>query len=152
MHLPRGHSLEAFWNAWHYEAQDDKGRAATSTWTSGLQQMSRDALESFSRTSLTASSSMGSIGNTIIPSFRKKQVAKTIGLGQPRVRRASRRSLGLVKPKSRAQNARLAAHRRRWLASEPRPVHQHLRRSLNLIRSRLVRAPMQGLQARASFY
>jgi hypothetical protein len=81
----------------------------------------------------------------MVPSHRKKQVAKLIGLDQPRNRKASRRSLGLVKPESRAQYTRLAAHRTRRLASEPVLVHQLRRRWPNLIRSRLVRAPMQGL-------
>ena len=71
---------------------------------------------------------------------------KLVGLEQPRNRRASRRSLALVKPKSRAQKARLAVHRRvGWHQSQPR--RRPRRRSLNLIRSRLVRPPMQGLHA-----
>ena len=97
----------------------------------------------------------GSIRERILPVlFRKKQVAKLVGLrGQEDSQGIEERLAGaLVSSSQQAErNTRGMPHIERvgWHQS-PVSVLHHKRLSLDLIRSRLVRAPMQGLHARAT--
>jgi hypothetical protein len=139
-HLPRGEALKlsARHGATSYAAQENGDREIihVSLRRSVRRRLSGPFDGACTRMVRRSFSLVVSVGRTIISEeISRKAHRAGIAKSQPRNSRVSRRSVGLVKPKNRVQRQGLP-HR---LTTTKPLASKHLHRSLNLIRSRLVR-------------